>query len=244
MSIKLVSFLGLFAVVMLPLQATADQHVPSKLTFSIIENSDAQNAVKFKLLQVYKKLAVEVDFLNLPSNRALEFSNNGRTDGETFRIKSISKTYKNLVRVPTPVMSFEGFAYATRNLEIESWLDLKGLRVGIVRGIIWSEKQTKDYAVSRFNNNEDLLDKLLMGGIDVAVTTSFGMSEVTKNKILKVKLHRGKSLAQFDVYHFLHKKYQYLIDRVDLELMAYVNGEIFPNARASRLAHTATLVIK
>lgn len=226
------------------MQATADHHTPSKLTFSIIENSDAQNAVKVRLLQVYKQLSVKVEFLNLPSYRALEFSNSGKTDGETFRIKSISKTYKNLVRVPTPIMSFEGFSYATQNLEIETWFDIKGLRIGIIQGIIWAEKPTKDYAVSRFNNNKDLLDKLLMGGIDVAVTTSFGMDEVTKNKVLKVKLYKGKPLMQFDVYHFLHKNYQYLIDNVDLELKKYFSGEIFPSERTLRLAHSDTFVTK
>ncbi len=194
------------------------------MVFSIIASNPAQIRASEILKKAYGNLGISAEFINLPGRRALEYSNSGKVDGEVFRIKTINEKYQNLVRVRAPIMSFQGVAYATKPLHINRWQDLKPYRVGILRGIVWSERGTNGLKVARFDSNETLLDKLLSGGVDVIVTTYFSLDLEIQRRDLKIKIYGGQPLVTFDVYHFLHQKHIGLREKVDGEIRKLVEG--------------------
>lgn len=192
--------------------------VPEKLVFSLIAGNEAQFEAAKKLKIAYANMGVDASFLSLPGKRALEYSNSGKTDGEVFRIKTIDQKFTNLVRIPTPIMTFRGLAYSMKKLAIDKWSDLKGLRIGVVRGVIWSAKGTRGLDAIQLDTNESLLRKLVSGGLDVIVSTSFSLDKVIEKHGDDVEIYKSDPLTSFDVYHFLHQKHEYLLEAVDDEL--------------------------
>lgn len=211
-----------------PIYAHADKAFPKSLVFSIIDTNLAQIEAAKTLKKAYGQLGVPVDFLPVPGRRALEFSNSGKTDGEVFRIKTITEKYRNLRIVPSPVMLFQGIAYSTQDISITSWKDMQSYRIGIIRGVVWSEKRTRGFKVARFDTNEDLFNKLLAGGVDVIVGTSFSIEREISDRDLDVKIFKSKPLMQFSVYHFLNKKHENLIEPVSREISKIVGNGFSP----------------
>ncbi len=198
--------------------AVAMEAFPKKLVFSLIEGTQTQIEAAKTLTKAYGNLGISVDYLTLPARRALEFSDSGQTDGEVFRIKTITNKYKNLRRIPTPIMFFQGMAYSLKDISIDNWRDMQPYRIGIIRGVVWSERGAKGLNVVRLDTNEALFDKLLAGGVDIVVGTSFSMEREIQKRDLNFEIYNSKPLMQFKVYHFLHVKHETLVEPVNREI--------------------------
>ncbi len=180
------------------------------------------------LSKVYASLNVKVSFRPLPARRALKAATSGQTDGEVFRIKSIAAEYPDLVRIPTPLMTFTGYAFTINGEQIDQMDNLNDYRVGILRGIIWAERGVKSGNIVLVEDNAQLLEKLLKGGIDVAITSGYNFEwEIRKKENVRPLITRGKPLISFDVFHYLNKKYRNLAEDVDREIQkCHQTGEI------------------
>ncbi len=200
------------------LTAEAEEKKPNKLVFSRINGSIAQFQASKVITRLYEKLGIKATYKELPGKRALKFSNEGKTNGEVFRIKEAGKKLTNLVRIPTKLMNLRGFAYTLGDQPIDTFDQLKSLRIGIQRGVLWAENGTQGLKVERHDDNLKLLEKLLAGGIDVTVAAEFSFEEEIKGNGTKAKILRGKPLSIHAVYHFIHKDYAYLIEDLDREL--------------------------
>jgi len=197
------------------------------VVLSQISGSALQEKASRVLRVVYKNIGVEVQFMKLPGRRALLFSNSGKTDGEVFRIENVGSQYTNLIKVPTSYMSSRGFAYSVGNRKISTWGELRDLRVGIQRGIIWSKNKSKGINVTYFESNSDLLQRLLDGGIDIAVAGEYSFGRVIEENGTTQVISRGEPLIIQNLFHYLNKKHKKLIPVLDVELSRLLsNGEI------------------
>ena len=183
------------------------------LVISAIINEQTHAIAKYVLKEAYIRIGYAVRFDDLPGQRALEWANNGITDGDVARIEGTEKKFPNLIPVETPVIYFKGVAFAKDfSGRIASWEDLKGIRIGIVRGIRYSEIGTKDMEPVMANDMTHLFTILDKGRIEVAVAVlDAGRIEIQKN-FMESGIHPiGSPLFSAPLYHFLHAKNKDLI---------------------------------
>ena len=191
------------------------------IVISAILNEQTIDIAKEVLERAYGKIGYHVKFNDLPGQRALEWANNGLTDGDVARIKGTEQKYPNLIPVPTPVIYFQGVAFVkTINNNIEAWSDLKGLRIGIVRGIRYSEIGTKGMDPFHANDMQHLFTLLDLGRIQVAVAAlDSGKIEIERH-FKDSGIHpTGSPLFSSPLYHFLNKRNKNLVERIDRVLM-------------------------
>ncbi|MEH6497202.1 MAG: transporter substrate-binding domain-containing protein [Pseudomonas marincola] len=200
---------------------------PKKLTFSQINENQLQKSAADFLTVMYKRLGFEATFVQAPGRRALELSNSGKTDGEVYRIHSVNKIYKNLVRIPTPIISITNYAFTLDERHIvNSADDLKPmLRVGIVRGFIWAETLVKDREwVVYADSTADLADKLLKGSVDVILASGKSIQDEFSKLNSSRKVYKGDPISLMYVYHYLHKSRQDLVSDVDAEILKMIES--------------------
>lgn len=190
---------------------------PRHVTLSAISNEQTHAAGIVILREAYRRIGYTVTFDLLPGKRSLMHANAGTSDGDVARIAGTEKEFPNLVPVPTPIILFQGAAFTktvTRN--IENWNDLKGLTVGIIRGIRYSDTGTKGMDRLIAHDMTHLFRLLDRDRVQVAVATvRAGESEVALN-FPDSGIHIiGAPVYTAPLYHFVHKKNVNLVPLLD-----------------------------
>jgi len=228
MVVSVILKLGILLTLFNVISSTAlAQDKKTPLVFAkVIDNPTHVSSVKV-IKRIYKNLDIPVSIKALPGRRALQASINGETDGEVLRIYEVGEIHKNLKRVPTPIVTFKGYAYTTNGEKLNGWASLSDKRVGIIRGIIWAENNLKGPNVVLSDNVEQLIDKLLKGGIDAAVAVHFSVDRELKKRKNLPNISRGEPLIEFKGYHYLNERHQHLIPAVDQQIKRMIDkGEI------------------
>lgn len=93
------------------------------------------------LAQAYAELKQPVEFVDLPSRRAMLMMLNGELDGNVFRIAGLAAEQPTLYRVDTPIAATEIRVYAVdTKRQVNTWRQLDGLRVAYLRGTLLIER--------------------------------------------------------------------------------------------------------
>ena len=198
-------------------------HARSKpLRITGIENEQT-HAMAAEILKIaYQKIGCRITVDVMPGRRSLAMANNGDSDGDIARILGTENAFPNLVRVPTPIIWFTGAVFSkTVNKSIRSWEDLKGLRIGIIRGVRYSRMNTQGMAPFFAENMHHLFRLLTQDKIEVAVAVlKAGQIEINKNFKDRGIRVIGRPLTIMPLYHFVHKSHKTLVPRLDAELSA------------------------
>lgn len=175
---------------------------------SIIYKSLSQTIPRDVVREAYKTLGVHVEFNYFPPRRALELANRGIMDGETARIDGAAREFPNLIKIPVPVAYFTGVVF-TKQIDrvIRTWEDLRGLKIGIVKGVLYSERGTKGMNTYDAKDNNHLFKLLDNDRIDVAIAVKEeGLYEIQKN-FRSSNIHIiGQPVFTAPSYHYIHKK--------------------------------------
>ena len=178
-----------------------------------IQNEQTHAIAKEVIREAYRKIGYNVRFDFFPSTRSLEMANSGESDGDVARIEGTEKEFSGLLPIPVPVIWFDGVVF-TKNItkKIQDWKDLKDLRVGIIRGIRYSEIGTKGLSPYFAENMTHLFKLLDQDMIQVAIAVLMaGKIEVAIN-FKGSGIHTiGKPLYTGRLYHYVNKKQQYLV---------------------------------
>lgn len=190
-----------------------------------IQDNPIHEIAKAILKEAYGRIGHSVHFTPFPGIRSLNMANKGEVDGDAARIMGTEKSFSNLIPLPTPLMSFEAYAFSKNpNLKVTKWSDLKGLRIGIVRGIRYAEIGTRGLAPFYAENTNHLFKLLAQGRIQVAVATKrAGQVEINLNhKEHGIQLV-GAPLYSAPLYHFVNKDKAHFIPLLDkvLQQMKY-----------------------
>lgn len=184
------------------------------VTISAIDNEQTHAIAKYVLVEAYKQIGYQVNFDDLPGERALEWANKGLTDGDVARIEGTEIKYTNLIPIEIPIIYFKGVVF-TKNIKgnIAQWKDLQDLRIGVVRGIRYSTIGTKGMEPFFANDMTHLFTILNEGRIEVAVAVlDAGIIEIEKN-FKGSGIHMiGSPLFSAPLYHFLNKRNIHLIE--------------------------------
>ncbi len=201
-----------FFFLITPILSLAEQ---STLIFNTINGSFNAEPSKQILAEAYQHIGMKIEVEYLPGERALRMSNSGNTDGELQRILHINKKYPNLVMVPVSIGAFGGYVF-TKNTEfqVNGWESLKPYKIGIVRGVKFTEKGTKGMKVFQASNVVKLFNLLNKGRIDILVTAHFsGLNAIKKTGVKGVKI-LSPPVEEYALYHYLHKKNADLIPKL------------------------------
>lgn len=190
------------------------------VTLSMIQNEQTHDLVKPIILEAYRRIGYAVIFNELPAQRALEWANDGITDGDVARIAGTEKKYPNLIRISPPVIHFKASTFAVREpRKISNWSDLNGLSIGVVRGIRYSEVGTQGMNRILANDMTHLFTLLRLGRIDVAVATlDAGRIEIHRN-FKGAGIHLvGEPLCEAPLFHYIHGKNGHLLQKLETVL--------------------------
>jgi len=216
---------GLFLVVFLatafsffaPTKAYSEK---SQVTLSAIANEQTHAAAVLILREAYRGIGHTITFELLPARRALSEANSGATDGDVARISGTEKKFPNLIPVPTPIIMFQAGAFTkTVTKNIAHWSDLKGLTVGIIRGIRYSKIGTEGMDRVVAKDMTHLFRLLDRNRVQVAITVvRAGEIEAAEN-FPNSGIHLlGKPFYTAPLYHFVHRKNAQLVPLLDAEI--------------------------
>lgn len=175
---------------------------------SMIYQSLSQTLAREVVQEAYERIGIHVEFNPVPPIRALELANLGVMDGETARIEGTEKTYSNLVKIPVPVSYITGVVFTKHiDRDIRSWNDLKGLKIGIIKGVLYSEKGTQGMQTFYAKENTHLFKLLDYGRVDVAIAVKEEGEYEIKAHFPSSNIHMiGQPVYRAPLFHYIHKK--------------------------------------
>ena len=193
----------------------------------------AENTTEFTsnawrvVAEAYARLGYKANMVVLPSRRCLVEANRipSHFHGLVFRAKIAETQLHQMTRVPTPVGRIEFVAIGTQaDLVLNNWAQLRQLRVGALRGVLYIENKTEGMDTTYVTNLDQLIKMLLAGRIDVAVYTPTAQENIA----LKLGYDAGGSgagirvlgvLDRLPIYHFVNSSKSELISGLDAQLL-------------------------
>ncbi len=199
------------------------------VTISAIQNEQTHELAKGVVREAYNKIGLKIEYIDLPARRALEWANIGKTDGDLARIDGTDKKFTNLIKILIPVTEFKGVAFTRKvKKDIQSWEDLKGLSIGIVGGIRYSEIGTKGLDPISADDMTHLFKLLSLDRIDVAIAVlDAGKIEIQRNyKTYNIHMI-GRPLFSAPLFHFVHNNNKDIVPGLESAFLEmFKNGEI------------------
>jgi polar amino acid transport system substrate-binding protein len=172
------------------------------------------------LVDAYERINFEIDFKKLPAERSLVNSNNGLLDGEVNRVMGIDKKYSNLIRIPIPINSFEGVVFTKKHhFTVRGWDCLKPYTIAIRVGAKFAENGTRGMKVSKFSTYEKVFMLVAKDRYDICISSRItGFYQIKKQDLLGLK-PLEPPIAEFKLYHYLHKKHKDLVPKISDSLL-------------------------
>lgn len=181
-----------------------------------------EKAAAVKLTNVYKKLGVQIEFVNFPGNRALQESNEGRLDGELLRKEGINREYQNLIQIQPPLASTNTAVFAIdTTIDIgQGWASLRDHSFSYERGTKIIEQNTVGFSRSMPESEIKAAFRQLQNkNVDLVVLDEKAGLQLIKELGLEGAVHMLlPPLSHTDLYHYLHKKHADLAVKVEAEL--------------------------
>ncbi len=172
------------------------------------------------IVSAYRQIGIEVEILKFPAERALNWSNKGKTDGEVNRIKGIEKLYPNLVMVAAPVNYFEGMAFSANiDIPVKNWDSIKPFSIAIRIGAKFAEIGTTGMKVSSFPSYQKVFELVGRGRYDIAIASRLtGLYHIKAQQLTHLAILEPP-LLKFKLYHYLHKKHRSLVPKITDSLL-------------------------
>jgi len=182
------------------------------------------------LREVYARLGISVEFVDVEAKRALALSSSGQVDGEIQRIAGISRAYPTLIQISPPINYIEPAVFTTGlTFEVQGWESIKDYDIGIVRGVGSSEAGTRDMArVQRATSLAELIRMLDRSRFDLLVTDLFSGEVEVRRLHLDARVRPLlPPIERIYVYHYLHERHRDLAVRVEAMLNSMtVDGDL------------------
>lgn len=188
-------------------------------------NADGSGFYGELVKEVFSQLNIDAKVIRLPSSRSIINVNKGIDDGVIARTKGFEKKFKNLIRVPVPILKFKFVAYSLdKKIEVKTWDSLKPYSVGYVRGWRIFEKNVVDTKkLTRVQNAEQLFKLLLNKRADLILFEYYRGS--WWNKHLNAHAHLiGSPIVEKDMFIYMHKKHAALIPEISKVLTKLIKN--------------------
>ncbi len=187
-----------------------------KLTFSTIKGHINGPRSQKILTEAYQRLGIEVVFKELPGQRAIQGANEGKFDGEVFRIGGLNKKFPNLIMIAEPYLLAQDSVFSKKvDFKVDGFESLRPYRIGIRRGIKAAEQGTMGMEIQKTNTYKQLFKLLDKERVDVIfVNTLLGLQIMEELNLQDIKVLQPP-IFQANLYHYLHKKHEALVPKVE-----------------------------
>lgn len=164
--------------------------------------------------EAFRRIGVKADFVQLPSERALQSADNGQTDGDLVRAAGIDKLYPNLVQVPEPMLTYDTVAF-TKGLgfKIDGWESLRPFRLCVLRGMKLAETATE--GMDRAISNDVAQAIMMLGGgrCDVALLGYVVWPEIDRMMAGPLR-SLDPPVSSVPLYLYVNKKHASLVKKL------------------------------
>lgn len=175
------------------------------------------------LVTSFKSLNHEIEFVPLPTLRALDMVDKDEIDG-VFPLPLTSITgYKNILAVNERLggMTISAFT-SPESPQVKTWEDLKDKKIGYLLGSTFIEKKLNESSIDKKNitNSKDfkaLMKMLETSRVDVILMDSVAF-RTTKSKNIKVV---ENLIISTEAFLFLNKKHKNLKVPLEKEIKKY-----------------------
>jgi polar amino acid transport system substrate-binding protein len=168
--------------------------------------------------EAYSRLGIDIEYRDLPTERALVMANAGNTDGTFLRITGLEQKYPNLVLVSYPLQYTEVVVF-TKEAEfaVEGWHSLAPYTIGIVRGFKVAEANTKGMKVDLVATVKQAFLKLDAGRNDIVVDLKIAQCKLKGLDVSGIRVLKPP-IALLPLYHYLHRRHRALAVKVEAVL--------------------------
>ena len=214
-------------------------HAQQTMVFSAVQDTLISDINQVIIREAYNRLGIKVVIKAAPAARALQQSNSGKYDGELFRIANIHKKYTNLMMIPVVSYEVEIRVYSKlKEFRVAGWDSLKPYKVGIERGVVFSDIATKGMDRQVVNTVQQLFKILYMKRVDIVVTdvwSALGALHALQQEGISTKEIRALSpkVMVIQLHHYLHKKHKALIPKVSQAIQSSIQAGVVKKAESN-----------
>lgn len=215
-SARLIGALVCCAFLPFYLQASATSALRINSSISAPYSNPQRTGFEDRLaIELYKRLGIAIEIVDLPPERGLRNVDQGIDDGSLSRAGGISRFFPNVVQLSEKTYDMEYIAYSRDDaVTISDWESMRNLNVGYVRGWKIFEARTRTFSsVVTVTNAKQLFEMLSLGRIDVALYNRWGGLQVIRNSEHRNVRLNEPPLARQENFFCLHKRH---IDLVPL----------------------------
>jgi len=190
------------------------------------------NASREILLYAYDQIGVQVETISLPAERALIWSNKGRSDGEVSRISKVGDKYPNLIMIPIAINKFEAVVFSKNpDVVVDGWESLRPYSILFRIGSKYAERGTKGMNVRKVSSTAEVFHTLSNSRYDIAVNSRMsGVVQIETQGLTNINVIEPP-LAAYKLYHYLHKKNEHLIPKITHQLKKMEKNGMTENIR-------------
>jgi len=181
--------------------------------------------------EAYRRIGLDVTFMELPTLRELEWADLGEVDGCLVRTTMVAERFPHLVRVRFPLLQHCLAACSlAEGADVQGPGDLQGLRVGACRGSLGTIGYLRQQGITPvlFNDSAAALRALGERRIDTAVGVRLLLKMAAQEQMLQVRY--SPSLHKWNFYHWLNREHADLAPR-----LARVLREMYGDGDTARL---------
>lgn len=169
--------------------------------------------------EAYARIGIEVQFEGFLAAEALEAASAGQVDAELQRIGGAQRRFPSLIPVPIPINDLQAAVFSSSyQFPIRGWHSLRPYRVGIVKGILFSERGTAGMDVRVAADYPQVLRWLARGTVDVAVVPRIDGLEALRLSGLTGIHELDGVLETMFLYHYVHERHRELVPRLQAVL--------------------------
>ncbi|MEP1447438.1 MAG: hypothetical protein ABJK37_15145 [Paraglaciecola sp.] len=219
MSIFRVSFLYALLCFVVGAVIAREQKRPTDMIFSYVEHPTMINYLLPLIKASYGKMGIETHFVPQPSNRNLRLVEEAKIDGDVGYMRIVLGGYNNLITVEPPVvlgiftllcqpgLACNADVLADEKLTI---VTTSATQTGLLKGY----KGVVNAGFYEVNNISVIPDFVSVKRFKYAI---YPTSEKDLWRLNTANLNYVK-LFDSNLYHVLHKKYQFMADEVEIAL--------------------------
>jgi len=204
---------------------------PTSLVLSdiITQNTPGFIPIKQNLVLAYERIGIDIEWITVPTERALKYSNEGRFDGEFLRTSEVVEgQYEQLVKVPELLVEASAYLFCLtpkpcRNINSSSILVGYNNEVKLYKKLC----EKLHLACQGFYPYGNPIKPLVQDKVDAYIASEFELAGVIDS--LSPILYQSKPIVKAQGYHYLHKDVAFLIPELLAEFSKMKEEGLMPD---------------
>ncbi len=172
-----------------------------------------QQQIAQLMQKIYAPLDITPTLVVLPSERGLEYVNQGFYDAEAGRTSAIANAYPNLLQIPEPLATVQMavFCLKKEHCTLSTWQDYVVIQGSLITEQVCQRKKLTCNAVS---NDVSAFQALEKGHVEqILADDLFALGALCQSGLAAVYVRRLRD-ASYPIYHYINRKHQDLLPKL------------------------------